>query len=525
MIPSRILPALGAALLGLLLASGCAVAPAPRGELKLPAIIGDHMVLQQGQANPIWGWDTPGTKVTVSFAGQTYAATAAADGKWQVKLAPVPASATPQVLRIAGTGVREVQDVLVGEVWMCSGQSNMQWAIAQSHNGDLEALASELPLVRLISVPQVGTQELKTDFKGQWEAATAANVRDFSAVGFLFGRYLHQILKVPVGLIDNAWGGSAAEAWVRRESLEKDPRFAGLMEATRKRERDLLSEKGKADAAAALAKWREDAARAKAEKKPAPRAPQDWLTGNARPGNIFAGVVHPTFGYGIKGVIWYQGESNAGRAFEYRELFPFLIEEWRREWGQGHFPFYWVQLADYMAEKPEPGESAWAELREAQTRTLQLPNTGQAVIIDIGEGSDIHPRNKHEVAARLVRWALARDYGRKVPYRSPEFIRAEFGGGKATVTLDCLGSSLRPFDVREARGFAVCGEDRVWRWAEGKVVAPDKVEVSSPHVPAPIAVRYAWADNPVCNLFSAEGLPVTPFRSDDFELTTKPKGR
>jgi sialate O-acetylesterase len=512
--------------LGLLLSLVCALLPALRAELKLPALIGDHMVLQQKQPNLIWGWDTPGTKVTVAFAGQTYAATAGADGRWSVKLAAADASAEPRVLAIAGTAKREIQDVLVGEVWMCSGQSNMQWSVGQSYHGDIEALAANFPNLRMISVPQVGTQERKSDFKGQWEAATPAKaetVRQFSAVGYLYGRYLHQILNVPVGLIDNAWGGSAAEAWVRRETIEKDPRFALLMESTRKREADLTSEEGKAKFAASVAKWKDDAAKAKAEKKAAPRAPVDWLTGNSRPGNIFAGVVHPTLGYGMKGVIWYQGESNASRAVEYAELFPFMIEQWRQEWGQGSFPFYWVQLADFKAEKPEPGESDWAELREAQTKTLQLANTGQAVIIDIGEGRDIHPRNKQEVAARLVRWALAKDYGIKVPFRSPEFKSAEFSANKAVVTIDCFGSSLKAFDVVEAKGFAVCGADKVWRWAEAKVVGSNKVEVTSAQVAAPVAVRYAWADNPVCNLFSAEGLPVTPFRSDDFELTTKPK--
>jgi sialate O-acetylesterase len=507
----------------LLLVLGLALLPGLRAEIKLPAIIGDHMVLQQKQANPIWGWDTPGTKVTVKFAGQTHTATAGADGKWTVKLGPVGANATPQTLTIAGTSTRVLQDVLVGEVWMCSGQSNMQWSLSQSYNGDLEALASNLPQIRLISVPQVGTQEKKTDFNGKWEAATPETVPSFSAVGFLYGRYLHQVLKVPVGLIDNAWGGSAAEAWVRRETIEKEPRLAALMEATRKREADLLSPKGKADFEAAVAKWKTDAAKAKAEKKAAPRAPGDWLTGNARPGNIFAGVVHPTLGYGMKGVIWYQGESNASRAYEHAELFPFLIEQWRKEWGQGSFPFYWVQLADFRAEKPEPGESDWAELRESQTKTLRLANTGQAVIIDIGEGRDIHPRNKQEVAARLVRWALAQDYGIKVPYRSPEFKSVEFAGGKAVVSFDCFGSSLRAFDVPEAKGFAVCGADKVWRWANARVLAPNKVEVSSDQVAAPIAVRYAWADNPVCNLYSADGLPVTPFRTDDFDPITKPK--
>ena len=180
-------------------------------------------------------------------------------------------------------------------------------------------------------------------------------------------------------------------------------------------------------------------------------------------------------------------------------------------------------MADFKAEKPQPAESDWAELRETQTKTLRIPNTGQAVIIDIGEGKDIHPRNKHDVAARLVRWALVKDYGMKLPYRSPEYTHLAIAGNKATVTLDCFGSSLRTFDVAEAKGFAICGADRVWRWAKGTVVGKDRIEVWSDEVATPIAVRYAWADNPVCNLFSNDGLPVTPFRTDDFEMITKPK--
>ena len=261
------------------LAIALALAPALRAELKLPAIIGDHMVLQQKQANPIWGWDTPGTPVTVSFAGQTYRTTAGTDGKWTVKLAAAAANATPQTLSIAGSSSRELQDILIGEVWMCSGQSNMGFQLNGDWNGDLEAAASQLPNLRLIKVPQVGTQELKTDFKGQWRASTPETARNFSAVGFLYGRYIHEILNVPVGLIDNAWGGSAAEAWVRRETIEQDPRFKLLMESTAKREAALRSDTN--------------------------RNALQWLAGNARPGNIFAGVVHPTLGYGMKGVIWY----------------------------------------------------------------------------------------------------------------------------------------------------------------------------------------------------------------------------
>jgi sialate O-acetylesterase len=490
-----------------------------RAELKLPAIFGDHMVLQQKLANPVWGWDQPGTPVTVTFAGQSHTATAGADGRWSVKLDPLPANATPQVLAVTGTTKREFQDVLIGEVWMCSGQSNMQLRLNQDWNGDLEAAASKHPDLRLIRVPPNGTQDLQDDFKGEWMSATPESVAPFSALGFLYGRYLHEILDVPVGLIGNYWAGSSAEAWVRRSSLEADPRFAPLMTGTHEREAKALLPATIAAHAQALKKWEE--AKTRAEKDGArpprrPESPEAWLAGFNRAGNIFAGVVHPTLGYGIKGVIWYQGEGNASRAREYGDLFPFLIEQWRKEWGQGDFPFYWVQLPDWADERAEPGESSQARLREAQTKTLRLPNTGQAVTIDLGEGKDRHPRNKHDIAARLVRWALVKDYGMQLPYRSPEFKSLSITGNKALIAFDCFGSHLRPFDVDEARGFAICGEDKVWHWAIGRIIGQNQVEVSSDAVPAPVAVRYAWADNPVCNLFSNDGLPVTPFRTDDF---------
>ncbi|HEY1048528.1 MAG TPA: sialate O-acetylesterase [Prosthecobacter sp.] len=508
-----------------------ALALSARAELKLPAIIGDNMVLQQQLANPLWGWDAPGTEVTVKFGTQTKTAKAGADGKWTVKLDPVPANANPATISIKGTSARELKNVLVGEVWICSGQSNMQWSVSSSWDSDIEIATAKYPKIRLISVPQVGTQEPQQDFKGEWKECAPGNVGPFSAVGFFFGRVLHNTLDVPVGLINNAWGGSAAEAWVRRDLLEKDPRFKLLMENTKKTEAEKTSEAGKKQYDAALAAWQKQADEAKKAGKPfttrAPQAPEAWLKGNARPGNIYNGVLLPTIGYGIKGAIWYQGETNAGRAYEYTSLFPFMIEDWRTEWKQGDFPFYWVQLADYMAEKTDATQSvtsSWAEIRESQTKTQNaVKNGGQAVIIDLGESNDIHPKNKRDVAERLARWALVKDYGLKLPYRSPEFKSAAFAGNKATVTLDTFGSSLRTVDVTEVKGFVVCGEDKKWAWADAKIVGKDKVEVSSKDVANPVAVRYAWADNPICNLFSVDGLPVTPFRSDDFEMITKPK--
>lgn len=505
-----------------------ALAFTAQAELKLPAIIGDNMVLQQKQANPIWGWDNPGTEVTVTFAGQSKTAKADAAGKWTVKLDAVPANAKPATISIKGTSSKELKNVLVGEVWVCSGQSNMQWNVGSCWDADLEIATAKYPNIRLISVPQVGTQEPQNDFKGEWKECSPATVGGFSAVGYFYGRVLHKILDVPVGLINDAWGGSAAEAWVRRDVLEKDARFKDLIAGWVQREKDLASPAAKAAYDKQFAAWKAKSDAAKAAKQPfterAPQAPQATLAGNARPGNIYNGVLLPTIGYGIKGAIWYQGESNAGRAYEYSYLFPLMIKHWREEWKQGDFPFYWVQLADFMAEKPEPGDSSWAELRESQTKTqTAIPNGGQAVIIDLGEANDIHPKNKRDVAERLARWALVKDYGQKLPYRSPEYKSIEIQGAKAVVTLDTFGSNLRTIDVADVKGFAVCGEDKKWQWATAKILPGNKVEVSSPAVAKPIAVRYAWADNPVCNLFSTDGLPVTPFRSDDFPLTTKPK--
>jgi len=479
-----------------------------RAELKLPAIFGDHMVLQQKQANPVWGWDTPGTEVTVQFAGQTQSAKAGADGKWTVKLAPLPANAKPATLTIRGTSQRELKDVLVGEVWVCSGQSNMQWSVLSSWDADLEIATAKYPNIRLISVPQVGTQEPQDDFKG--------------AVGFFYGRVLHQMLDVPVGLINNAWGGSAAEAWVRRDLLEKDARYKTLIEGWVVREKQLSSEQAQAAHEKALADWKAKAAAARQAGKPftvrAPQSPQQILGGQHRPGNLFNGVLRPTIGYGIRGVIWYQGESNASRAHEHGYLFPMMNQHWRQEWGQGDFPFYWVQLADFKAEQPQPAESDWAELREAQTMTMKaLPQTGEAVIIDIGEGKDIHPKNKQDVAKRLARWALAETY--RVPgiaCRSPLYKAMEKQGAKIVLAFDHVDGGWRPFDVPEPIGFTIAGADRKFVPAKGAILPDGRIEVSAEGVADPVAVRYAWSNAPDANLFNGAGLPALPFRSDDW---------
>jgi sialate O-acetylesterase len=475
-------------LAGLLVAWSCVAA---RADVSLNNMFGDHMVLQQGIRNKVWGKADPGEAVTVTLGPQTHATTAAADGSWHVLLDAVMEYGGPHTLTVKGKNTLTFNDVLIGEVWVCSGQSNMAWSVNQSNDPDLEKAAAKYPQIRFVTVPQVGTQEPQWNFNGKWAVCTPETVGDFSAVGYFFGRQLHQTLDVPVGLIDNAWGGSAAEAWVRRDKLAAHPRLKAIHD-----------------------RW------VKLESAEQPEAKQ--LKGNHRPGNIHSGVLSPSIGYGIRGVIWYQGEANAARAHQYRELFPFMIASWREEWGLGEFPFYWVQLADYQAEKPEPGDSAWAEIREAQTMTLEaVPNGGQAVIVDLGEGKDIHPKNKQDVAKRLARWALAETY--KVPgiaCKSPRFKAMEQQGAKIVLSFDDVAGGWRPFDVAEPIGFTIAGADKKFVSAKAAIAKDGRVEVWSDAVPEPVAVRYAWADNPVCNMYSADGLPLTPFRTDDFPGVT-----
>ncbi len=485
-------------------------------ELRMSSIFGDSMVVQRDHPIHVWGWTTPDTDVTVQLADKTAMGKADSSGRFDVKLDALPAGG-PHEMVIKADQTKTFKDVLVGEVWICSGQSNMAWPVASANDPDLESLAAKYPNIRLISVPQVGTQEPQDDFNGQWEACTPDSVRNFSAVGYFFGRQLHRTLDVPIGLIDNAWGGSAAEAWIRRDVLEQDGKYDELLKKWDDLAASYDHDKAMENYNKQLEKWKET------KKGNRPRPPRNQLAGNHRPSNIYNGVLKPTIGYTIRGVIWYQGESNAGRAYQYRDLFPLMIQNWRGDWGQGDFSFYWVQLADFRDEVAQPAASSWAELREAQTMTLTLPNTGQAVIVDLGEASDIHPRNKQDVAKRLARWALAKDYGIDVPYQSPTYQSIEVDGNKKTaiIKFDHVGRGLDTFDVRQPIGFSIAGEDQKFVHADAKIVNKDTVVVWSDEVDRPVAVRYGWADNPVCNVQSADGLPVTPFRTDDWKGSTE----
>ncbi len=500
--------------------SALLAAAATTAEVKVPSIIGDRMVLQRDQPNAIWGWADEGEVITVSIASQRHTARAKADGRWKIHLDPLPAGG-PHTLEIKGKNALQFKDILIGEVWLCSGQSNMQWAVNASNDPDLEKLSAHYPLIRHITIPQIGTQKPQHDFDGQWQTCSPETIGNFSAVGYFFGRQLHQTLRIPIGLIDNAWGGSAAEAWVRRDLLESDPRYQALLARWKKTEQTYDHSTATANYRKKLAQWQQDTEKAKTAGKTIsrrrPRPPRNPLANQHRPANLYNGVLKPIIGYGIRGTIWYQGEANTGRAHQYRELFPLMIQNWRNEWKQGDFPFYWVQLADFRAEKSEPADSDWAELREAQTLTLdRLPNTGQAVIIDLGEAADIHPKNKQDVAKRLARLALARDYGLNIVHQSPRYQAMRRDGHKILLTFTHIGGGLDTFDIRQPIGFTIAAADRQFHHASAKIISNNQIEVWSDTVSEPVAVRYAWADNPLCNIQNREGLPLTPFRTDNW---------
>lgn len=489
-----------------------------RAELRLCSLFTDHMVLQRDQPIKVWGWTEPSVAVTVKLSNAQFTVNAegksTADGRFDLTLPP-QAAGGPFELTVKAKETKTISDVMIGEVWLCSGQSNMQWPVSSSNDADLEALTAKFPNLRMISVPRVGTQELQSDFEGEWTTCTPKTVMDFSAVGYFFGRQLHQTLDVPIGLIDNSWGGSACEAWVERSVLEEDERFSELVSKWKNTESTYDHRAEMEKHQQRLDNWK------KTQKGNRPRGPRNVLEGQHRPGNLFAGVLNPVIGYSMKGVIWYQGETNASRGYQYRELFPLMIKHWRDKWGAGDFPFYWVQLADYRAEAEVPGDSDWAELREAQTMTLNaLANTGEAVILNLGEASDIHPKNKQDVAKRLARLALANDYGFDLVCRSPLFREATPSGSRMVLKFDHVGAGLDTFDVKQPIGFTIAAVDQKFVAATAKIVGNDTIEVWADEVQQPVAVRYAWADNPVCNVQNKQGLPMTPFRTDEWKGVT-----
>lgn len=488
-----------ARLLGLLLLATAALAT-----VKPHALFSDGMVLQRGIAVPVWGSADTGEKVTVEFNGQSIS-TIAADGKWMVRLKPLKAGG-PFTLKINNL---EIKNVLVGEVWICSGQSNMQWSLRQTDNAATEIANAKYPMIRLFTVPRLEVDKPVKDINATWKECTPETVPTFSAVGYFFGRDLHKALNVPIGLINNAVGGSPAESWMNEAILKGDAEY--------KRFHDVYPQQ-MSNYNQALEKHKEAVEKAKAEAKRPPNPPgRPWM-----PSGLYNGMLAPLMPYAIKGAIWYQGESNAGRAYQYRRLFPMMIKNWRSDWGQGDFPFLFVQLAAFGPNAPKLGESDWAELREAQTMTLSnTPKTGMALAIDVGTYDDIHPRNKQPVGVRLALAARSMVYKEKLVFSGPMYNGMKIEGSKVVLSFKHIGSGLEA-KGGELKGFLVAGEDKVWHEAKAEIQGK-QVVVLSTVVAKPVAVRYAWAKFPTCNLYNKEGLPAVPFRTDDWPMITAPK--
>jgi sialate O-acetylesterase len=457
-------------------AIGALLAPAAaKGDVRLPHVIGDRMVLQQKTPVPIWGWADPGEKVTVTLASDAVTTTADAGGNWSVKFAPLAAGG-PLKMTVAGKNTVTISDVLVGEVWVCSGQSNMQWPVNRADDAEEEIAAADYPQIRLFTVTRNTAEEPVDDCEGQWAKCSPQTVPEFSAVGYFFGRTLHDRLDVPIGLINSSWGGTIAEAWTSHEALLGNPDFEPILQ--------------RAD-------------------------PFNPKTPN-QASNLYNGMIHPLIPFAIRGAIWYQGESNCTRAEQYQKLFPVMISDWREKWGQGDFPFLYVQLAPFRYARNDP--ACCAELREAQRLTLSLANTGMAVTTDIGNTTDIHPTNKQEVGRRLALWALAKTYGKSLVYSGPLYRSMSVEGDAIRIELDHVGGGLVARD-RPLTDFTIAGKDGAFVPAAATIDG-DTVVVRSAKVPKPVAVRFGWRDDAEPNLFNKEGLPASPFRTDDFELVT-----
>ncbi len=656
-----------------------------QADVTVPALFSDHAVLQKAEKVPVWGKAEPGEAVTVTLDKATASATAGADGKWKALLDLQAEGPGPYSLTVQGKNLLSFADILVGEVWVCGGQSNMDFPLSAFPVAKEEVPKSANPLLRQFKVKATPSAVPLEDVQGHWVEASPETSGQFSATGYFFGKQMQKELGVPVGLLKDCVGGTMIETWMSPDALAVDPEVkAGAEKAQRDRlafdeygmkylewqkqqgredhppgdpqafaapgidtsdwkpvtlpglfataglpeagaiwirknipvpSADIHPKKGidlylgnihdsadiywngkkfasspvtatnhrfmvrpnlviAGDSVLAVrvfcpgsgagitpetgtyagrfqgnhfmlkGEWLAKAeyelppldAAARATLPPKPEVPYD-------PQNVasylFNGMINPIIPYGIKGVIWYQGEGNWNHGFQYRAEFPALIKDWRAKWGQGDFPFYFCQIANNHPPSSVPGDDIAAELREAQGMALSLPQTGQAILIDIGEQDNIHPANKMDVGDRLARLALSHSYGKKLTSSGPvyqsmavesEKVRLRFGSTDGGLVAKPMGATYQPLSTdpktlplvrnspeSELEGFAICGEDQVWKWALGKIDG-DTVLVWNPEVPKPVAVRYAWAFNPLCNLYNGGGLPAGPFRTDDFPL-------
>ncbi len=501
-------------------------------EVRVPSVFSSHMVLQRDGVVPVWGWASAGEKVTVSFADQKQTATADAHGQWRVDLTAMPANAKGRTLTVAGANTLSFEDVLVGEVWICSGQSNMEWSLGGVINAQQEVQNAKHPLIRLYNVPGHTTSPFPKPEPpaASWQLCEPNTSNGFSAVGYFFGRRLLQDLNVPIGLIGSNWGGTRIEPWTAPEGFRSVPELKNI--ADQLDPFDPATPDGKATWKSyvdQVAAWTPQAKTAIDAGIPMPALPDlPGRYGSGDPAAIYNAMIYPLVPYAMRGAIWYQGESNGGEGESYFHKMNALITGWRKIWNRD-LGFYFVQLADFQQPNDNPaGGDGWAKLREAQRKTLTIPHTGMAVITDIGQANDIHPRNKQDVGDRLARWALHQTYGKKdVVPSGPLYKSHAVKDGAIHLTFDHVGSGLMvgvkngleptaPVANGTLKRFAIAGEDKKWHWAQA-VIEGNTVVVRAEQVPNPVAVRYAYTMNPAgANLYNKEGLPASPFRTDDW---------
>jgi len=455
------------------------------GELQVSKIFGSHMVLQQEQPIRVWGTSDPGSTVVVGIDGSGASVKTGEDGKWRVELKAMKADGKPRVMQVvSGETTIKFEDVLIGEVWICSGQSNMEWSVSRSANAQEEIAAANHPQIRLFDVPgHVKGPEPQDDPRGQWTVCSPQTIPGFTAVGYYFGRELEKNLKVPIGLVGTNWGGTRIEPWTPPVGFEAVPELKDYVESL--------------------------------------------AAGNPKGGavQIYNGMVHGLTPLSARGAIWYQGESNAGDGLRYEHLKEALVKGWRRVFENENLSFYWVQLADFRAPDPNPAGGGWGPVREGQRRALRIPNTGMAVTIDIGNAKDIHPKNKQDVGKRLALWALARNYGKDIVCSGPLYKGMKMEGSKIRVSFDHVGSGLmagakeglartREVTGAELTEFAIQDAEGAWHWAKARIDGAD-VLVWHEDVKSPQHVRFGYQSNPEkLNLYNKEGLPASPFTTD-----------
>jgi len=484
-------------------------------DVQLPAVISNNMVLQQNTVVNIWGKANPNEKVIIKPSwGGKYKTKAGTDGRWMVKI-KTPAASSGNSITIQGNNVIEILNVLIGEVWLCSGQSNMDFPVAKTSgwrtgilNEEEEMRDADYTEIRLFHVTQkLSPLEELDDCEGQWMICNKENLKDFSAVAFFFGRKLHNELRVPVGLIQSTWGGTHAESWTRMAVMERDSVYASLLKEFYVSRDNYQSDLEKYEAENARYEKLVLEARVSGAEQPKRPGKPAGIFHNKALSTLWNAMIHPLVPYSIKGVIWYQGESNSIRHYDYTHVFTNLINSWREEWQQRDFPFYFVQIAPHYKQPPQ--------IREAQLNTWQtVKNTGMVVITDVGDSTDIHPRNKLVPGLRLAYWALACNYNKDVPYSGPLYRSMQIVDSKAIISFMHVGQELKSKgEILE--GFTVAGSDRIFYPATA-VITQNKVEVSAQEVPHPVAVRYGWGNFFRVNLYNDADLPASPFRTDNW---------